>query len=181
MDMFQRFFTGVGVWSVVCGIVAIPSWLLSRHASPEGKLIGIVLWVMIYATFTATDSFAGRWRKRREKTALLITYGGRMFVSTFGMLVPPFMIVDMLCGMASVRLIRDLTGVDVTARSDLILETAMTTFVQGLLLSVLTLILWLIVRSICMAAMKPDAIENQPRGFEVVRAGAAMPVREVEP
>jgi hypothetical protein len=176
--MLSRFLIGVGVWSMVCGIVAIPSWALSETASPDGKLIGIGLWVMIYATLTATDHFAARWRKRRERTAMLITYGGRMLVSAGGMMMPHLMFVDMICGIFSVGIVQNITRIDVTNHPDAILATAVTTFLQGLFLGVLTFIALLVIRAICLAVMKPDATDQPARGFEVL---PVMPVTPADP
>ncbi len=169
--MLRRFLLGLPIWTLVVGASAAPSWFFASSTSVEGRLFGIAAWILIYSFISSTDFFTQRWLRRPERVALIVTYSIRSLLGVGMLVFEPLALVDVLAGLLSVRIAERLTGHSMFNHSgqggmDSFLPTAIATFTQGLLLSIVTLGLLVIVRAICLASMAKTT--DGPRGFEVI-------------
>ncbi|MFT3785652.1 MAG: hypothetical protein QM770_05735 [Tepidisphaeraceae bacterium] len=161
---------------------ATPSWYFARGFAAEGKVIGIVIWIAIYASLTASDHFQRNWwRRRSDRLALFLAYGGRMLLSGAGVAaftrpnMGSLMTPDVVCGMFAVSLVKGRLDASQVG----IVQTALITVLQGLFLSILNFIVLIIVRAICRLSMGDDPVPGQ-RGFEVITTARAVPAEPVE-
>ena len=135
----QGLFRRLLVWTVICLISSAPSFILASRFDPAGMFAGIACFIMSY-TVASGSSLAGRLhRDPLAKRALVIGYVGRVVLS-FAMLLPPFIIMDMLPGMLAVELTK---GLPFDQRG--FAGTFITTIIQGTFLNIiLALFMWMI-------------------------------------
>lgn len=131
----QRLPRNLAIWTVICGISAGPSFVvaISEFSEPGdviAMLAGVATFAIAYTILSSTGSVNHFKRDRRVRLTLRIGYVSRMVLSLLSFL-PPFLVVDFVCGMISVSL----TGLDNDPRSPII--TYITTMVQGVILNVL--------------------------------------------
>ncbi|MBP7933801.1 MAG: zinc ribbon domain-containing protein [Phycisphaerae bacterium] len=93
------------LWTMICGITAIPSFVWARSDfSIPGMVVGVALFVAIYTMVSGTSAVA-RWRTSRliDRT-FRIGYFTRVVVSA---IVPLGMALDLLPGIVSVSLVEE--------------------------------------------------------------------------
>lgn len=106
---WSQFLKQLAIWFVVCAVAAGPSFFLGgvvdNHSAANvlGMLLGVALWVLMYAVVGST-AWATAFRKKPfVLRTLRIGYGLRM-VQSLVFIVPFFMIPDLIGGIISVSL-----------------------------------------------------------------------------
>lgn len=161
------------LWLAVCGASAAPSFAIASmdRANRAGMIVGVLLFVLAYTTFTSTPRFQGFYEKPHIRQTLRFGYGVRLLasaVAAIGAVAPDslawLMLPDFFCGMLSVVAGSVLTG-RTGAESIRTFEGALlVTCVQGALLNVIVFLLML-----CFYATRRHvARRKERRGFEVI-------------
>ncbi|WDI40858.1 hypothetical protein [Bremerella sp. P1] len=139
-------------WSLICGISAIPSWVIAASAT-MAAISGMTTGVIIFAIgYTFLDVWTRKHPLRQKpevKTTLRITYGTRIAIS---LLFPVGFFVDLWCGIIALTLTSlffktgdfDVSKMEFTS-------TLMTTLIQGCLLNIVLAGFGLVVYAICKA------------------------------
>lgn len=145
-------------WFLICGISAIPSWIIASDETTAvyaGMATGILIFAIGY-TFLDVLTRKHPLRQRTDvKWTLAITYGTRIAIS---ILFPIGFFVDFICGIFAVgasSLIFENISVDTPTLH--FTSTLVTTLIQGCLLNFVLAGYGLIVLAICSAyeASKP--------------------------
>ncbi|HRK32322.1 MAG TPA: hypothetical protein PLD59_14745 [Tepidisphaeraceae bacterium] len=164
-DVWKR----VGVWTAVCGIASVPSFVFAWPEADRGAmLVGVLLFIGAYVAVSCAPFVRRLYRKPFMKTSIFIGYGLRMAATA---VFPYAWIGDLLPGMMAVGLTDALFGIDWKQFNEesaqAFVATLFTTIVQGLLLNIIVgtavAIIYFAQR---LFRKNPDAI--QPRGFEVL-------------
>jgi hypothetical protein len=139
-DLLQRSM----LWTVVCGVSALPSFVWAEMSSPIdfdlGAIItGILIVIGTYTLATGTQFVVRLQAKPRAARAFRIGYLFRMFLSA---LFPLGMGVDLIPGMISVMLVDGLLGGSVSksgsgGNSVSFVITLSITLLQGLFLNLI--------------------------------------------
>ena len=141
-------------WSLICGISAIPSWILANGTSPEivtGMATGIFIFVIGYTILDVATRKHPLRQKREVKTTLTITYGTRMAIS---ILFPVGFFVDIFCGIFAVgatEFLYETVSLEEAGRG--FTSTLITTLIQGCLLNLVLAGYGILVYLLCRAFM----------------------------
>ncbi|HOW70889.1 MAG TPA: zinc ribbon domain-containing protein [Phycisphaerae bacterium] len=124
------------LWTMICGITAIPSfvWARSEFSTP-GMVVGVALFVAMYTMVSGTSAVA-RWRTSRlTDRTFRIGYFTRVVVSA---IVPLGMALDLVPGIVSVSLVEAVMNPRIPAMSGGrgFFVTLVITLVQGTLLHI---------------------------------------------
>lgn len=156
-------------WFLVCGISAIPSWVIARDQTSAvvgGMVTGILLFAIGYTFLDVATRNHWLRQQRAMKWTMRITYGTRMAIS---LLYPVGFFVDLWCGLVAVSatsfLFRTITHHDIEPMH--FASTLITTLVQGCLLNCVLAIYGLVVYAVCSAFFagvkrSQAAMENRP-------------------
>lgn len=164
----ERALRHFGVWSLVCGVAALPSFVIGAMIAEMGgvQLFAMAVGVFIFAGLYTWVSTSRGFRELRgrpfvERT-LMIGYGLRMAQSLLS-LVPPVFIVDMFLGMLSVASVSWIlqVGFDLEHPPDngftAFAFFLVTTLIQGGLLNVILVVLMLVIQGIQVVLCEPPA------------------------
>lgn len=139
-------------WFLICGISAIPSWLLAAGettAAISGMTTGILIFAVGYTFFDVWTRTHPLRQKPEIKATLAITYGTRIAIS---LLFPIGFFADIWCGIIALTI----TGIffetgDLDVSKMEFASTLMTTLIQGCLLNCVLAVYGLIVYAFCSA------------------------------
>jgi len=141
-------------WSLICGISAIPSWIIAVEDTTAvlgGMATGVLLFVIGY---TVLDVQTRRHPIRQQpevKLTLAITYGTRIAIS---ILFPIGFTVDIFCGILAVTATGAIFKTTTLDHVDLeFTSTLVTTLIQGCLLNCVLAVYGLIVYAFCSAVL----------------------------
>ncbi|MFN3151917.1 hypothetical protein [Bremerella sp.] len=139
-------------WFLICGISAIPSWLLASGettAAITGMATGVLIFAVGYTFFDVWTRHHPLRQKPEVKATLAITYGTRIAIS---LLFPIGFFVDIWCGIISLTITSIFfeTG-DLEVSKLEFASTLMTTLIQGCLLNCVLAVYGLIVYAFCSA------------------------------
>jgi hypothetical protein len=164
MSMPARIALLTVIWSAICGLTAIPSFILAREErfDPGGMVAGILLFVIAYVIIGCTDSFDRRFSQDLQFRRSI--YAGYLLRALSGAIFPVGACLDMIPGIISVEIVGTL-GIP---RSDFFSALA-TTIVQGCFLNALLTVFMVFIYAI----QKPFAKrQEQARGFAVLPMSA---------
>lgn len=148
-------------WSLICGISAVPSWVIAYRATYEvigGMVTGIIIFVIGYTVLDVRTRKHPLRQRPDVKTTLTITYGTRMAIS---ILFPLGMFADIFCGIVAVGATEWLfNSASFDAPSQGFMPTLVTTLIQGVLLNCVLAGYGLVVYAICRALMGNRSATN---------------------
>lgn len=148
-------------WFLICGISAIPSWVIaSGHTT--AVIGGMATGVLMFAVgYTFLDVWTRRHPLRQRpdvKTTLAITYGTRIAIS---LLFPIGFFVDIFCGIFAVSITAFFfQAADLDIAQMEFTSTLVTTLIQGCLLNVVLAGYGLLVYAVCRAVMEIRATQT---------------------
>lgn len=156
-QIFRRF----GLWSLVCGISAIPSFFIAmgmtQHPLRVPAMIGGVLAWAVFYTFADTQFFAAHRRKNASFHKAMVTgFGIRVLIS---ILLPAGASADILPGAISVGIVSSLFYGELGEyrRLQSLPAIFLTTVLQGALLNVLVWLVVLLIFTIMMLVSRGDS------------------------
>jgi hypothetical protein len=165
------------LWTLLCSISAIPSFLWSRIGYNDAAIVcGVCLFIILYTVFTSTPQFLRFREKPFVRRTLYIGYATRILVSV---IFPVGMALDLIPGLISIGLVES-GGRSIGPSAGItesFIKTLLITIIQGtilnIILSVYMLILWVFQRLFC----KPPVLQ---RGFPVEINAAEASVSVVQ-
>ncbi|MEW4560981.1 hypothetical protein AB1K70_00535 [Bremerella sp. JC770] len=139
-------------WSLICGISAIPSWMIASGETTAvlgGMATGVILFVIGYTILDVCTRKHPLRRRPEVKLTLAITYGTRIAIS---ILFPIGFTVDIFCGILAVAATGAVFETSTLDHVELeFTSTLVTTFIQGCLLNCVLAVYGLIVYAFCSA------------------------------
>jgi hypothetical protein len=122
------FFRRLGLWTVICTVSALPSFLLAiARYDAIGMICGLVLFILLYSLAFGTDYVERLQRRPFVRSTLRIGFGTRLALSAF---FPVGWLVDLFPGLISVTI-----GERLFDEPTLFIGTFTTTLIQGALAS----------------------------------------------
>lgn len=158
-DFFLKVMRRLGIWTFVCTVSAVPSFLwASGEYDRTAMVFGVGLFIAIYTILSCTPPFERFYAWLHVRKTLQIGYWVRIGLS---ILFPLGAGVDLIPGMMSVEFVRSIGLVPQSFAG-----TLLTTVVQGTLLNIILFLFMLVVYAVLR--MAAPAGPAQPRGFEVL-------------
>jgi hypothetical protein len=135
-------------WLLVCGLSAIPSFMFGAAAT-RGQYGGMLLGILAFvAGYTWLDRYTAtrHWRRdSKTQRTLRVAYGTRIALSV---LFPIGAWMDVILGATSVHLYYLASGEHIDNESFGVVDTFLTTLIQGCLLNIVLVIYMGIVHSV---------------------------------
>ncbi|MFK8115387.1 MAG: hypothetical protein AB8B91_24530 [Rubripirellula sp.] len=152
-----------GRWSLVCTLSATPSFFLGLSITGGqvfGMLIGICLFILGYTALDYQTALSSVRQKKSVRRTLRITYGTRIVITV---LFPIAVYLDMICGLISVGITSELSGIDLSSNSNEMgfLASLITTIVQGIVMNVVLGVYGIVVHLIQLTIMLLNGSANR--------------------
>ncbi len=142
----------LGLWTIVCSISAVPSFMLAyEEYDIAAMIVGIACFIALLTLITGTSAFARFRRRAFVRPTLYAGYGLRIGMSV---IMPFGVLLDMFPGVISIGLVEALD-----LRGESFIGTLLITLVQGTLLNIILAVVMLIIYALQRMFRTPPIID----------------------